>query len=111
VHLLLSRTCSGFATEPSSHNRLQLGRLCVPPATDISAQIGQRNSGRAAQLLVSLSIFQNHLNFLKVFLMRQTEIAAFDFPPVAAPTFTRAAIRFVASFAALIGVSLLLASL
>jgi hypothetical protein len=43
--------------------------------------------------------------------MRQTEIAAFDFPPVAAPTFTRAAIRFVASFAALIGVSLLLASL
>jgi hypothetical protein len=55
--------------------------------------------------------FQNHLNILKVLIMRQTEVSAPDFSPVAAPTFTRAAIRFVTSLAALIGVSLLLASL
>jgi hypothetical protein len=58
-----------------------------------------------------LSLFQNQLNLLKVFAMRQTEVAAPDFSPVAAPTFTRAAIRFIASLAALISVSLLLASL
>jgi hypothetical protein len=43
--------------------------------------------------------------------MRQTEVSTADFTPVAAPTFTRAAIRFVVSLAALIGVSLLLAGL
>jgi hypothetical protein len=43
--------------------------------------------------------------------MRQTEVSMADFSPVAAPTFTRAAIRFITSFAALIGVSVLLASL
>jgi hypothetical protein len=48
---------------------------------------------------------------LKVVIMPQTEVASSDFSPVTAPTFIRAAIRFVASLAALIGVSLLLASL
>jgi len=44
--------------------------------------------------------------------MRQTEAAAPDFSPVLpAPTFTAAAIRFVLSLGALIGVSLLLAGL
>jgi hypothetical protein len=48
---------------------------------------------------------------LKVFLMPQTEVAAPAFSPVPAPTFTAAAIRFAVSLAALIGISLLLASL
>jgi len=48
---------------------------------------------------------------LKVFIMHQTEVAAPDFSPLAAPTFAEATIRFVASIAALIGISLLLASL
>ncbi|WP_256451927.1 hypothetical protein [Microvirga sp. VF16] len=43
--------------------------------------------------------------------MPQTEVAASNFPPAATPTFTQAAVRFVVSFAALIGLSLLLASL
>ncbi|KLK89758.1 hypothetical protein DC522_12900 [Microvirga sp. KLBC 81] len=61
----------------------------------------------AARLVAN---FQNQLNFLKVFPMHQTEVAAPALPPGPAPTFTAAAIRFVASLAALIGVSLLLAS-
>jgi len=87
------------------------GRPCVPPATDTSAKIAQRNTRQVARWLVSLAISQNQLNFLKVFTMRQTEVAAPPFAPVLAPTFMAAAIRFVASLAALIGVSLLLASL
>ena len=43
--------------------------------------------------------------------MRQTTVAAPAFSPVVAPTFTAAAIRFVASLDALIGISLLLAGL
>jgi hypothetical protein len=43
--------------------------------------------------------------------MHQTEVTAPDFSPLSAPTFTGATIRFVASIAALIGISLLLASL
>ncbi|WP_457093558.1 hypothetical protein [Microvirga sp. P5_D2] len=43
--------------------------------------------------------------------MRQTEVAALDFSPAPAPTFTWAAICFVASLATLIGMSLLLASI
>jgi hypothetical protein len=48
---------------------------------------------------------------LKVFIMRQTDVAVPDFLAASTPTFTWAAIRFVVSLAALIGVSLLLASL
>ena len=43
--------------------------------------------------------------------MRQTEVAVPDFAPVPAPTFMAAAIRFVVSLGALIGISLLLAGL
>ncbi|MGF9764839.1 hypothetical protein AAII07_58205 [Microvirga sp. 0TCS3.31] len=43
--------------------------------------------------------------------MRQTEVTAPAFTPVPVPTLTAAALRFVASLAALIGVSLLLAGL
>jgi hypothetical protein len=50
-------------------------------------------------------------DFLKVFTMRQTEVAAPPFAAVPAPTFTWAAIRFVASLGMLVGISLLLASL
>jgi hypothetical protein len=53
---------------------------------------------------------QNQLPLLKVFIMPPTEVAAPVFAP-ATPTFTQAAIRFVVSFAALIGLSLLLAGL
>lgn len=55
--------------------------------------------------------FQNQLYFLKVFTMRQTEVTAPAFSPVPAPTFTAAALRFIVSLGALIGVSLLLAGL
>jgi len=58
-----------------------------------------------------LLISPNQLNCLKVFIMHQTEVTAPDFSPLSAPTFTWATIRFVASLAALIGISLLLASL
>jgi hypothetical protein len=58
-----------------------------------------------------LSIFQNQLILLKVFAMRQTEVAVPAFSPMSVPTFTSAAIRFVASLGALIGISLLLAGL
>jgi hypothetical protein len=53
---------------------------------------------------------QNQLQSSKVFIMPPTEVAAPVFAP-ATPTFTQAAIRFVVSFAALIGLSLLLAGL
>ncbi|WP_262299925.1 hypothetical protein [Microvirga sesbaniae] len=49
--------------------------------------------------------------FIEVFIMPPTEIAAPVFAPTHAPTFTQAAVRFVVSFAALIGLSLLLAAL
>jgi len=55
--------------------------------------------------------FLNQLHFLKVFIMRQTDVTAPAFPPVPAPTFTAAAMRFVVSLGALISISLLLASL
>jgi hypothetical protein len=47
---------------------------------------------------------------LKVFIMSQTQVAASDYSPDA-PTFMQAAVRFVIAFAALIGLSLLLAGL
>jgi hypothetical protein len=53
---------------------------------------------------------QNQQHSSKVFIMPPTEVAAPVFAP-ATPTFTQAAIRFVVSFAALIGLSLLLAGL
>ena len=74
-------------------------------------KIAQRNTRHVPRLLVPLALFQNQLNFLKVFTMRQTEVAAPPFAPVPAPTFTWAAIRFVASLGMLVGISLLLASL
>ena len=43
--------------------------------------------------------------------MPPTEVAAPVFAATHAPTFTQAAVRFVVSFAALIGLSLLLAGL
>jgi hypothetical protein len=55
--------------------------------------------------------FPEPSDFLKVFTMRQTDVAVPDFAPVPAPTFTSAMIRFVASLGMLIGISLLLASL
>jgi hypothetical protein len=55
--------------------------------------------------------FPEPADFLKVFTMRQTDVAVPDFTPVPAPTFTSAMIRFVASLGMLIGISLLLASL
>jgi hypothetical protein len=58
-----------------------------------------------------LSLFQNQLNLLKVFAMHQPKVAVPDFAPVPVPTFTSAAIRFVVSLGALIGISLLLAGL
>jgi len=45
-----------------------------------------------------------------VFIMPPTEVAASVFAPVT-PTFAQAAVRFAISFAALIGLSLLLAGL
>jgi hypothetical protein len=48
---------------------------------------------------------------LKVFAMRQTDVAADDFDLMLGTKLTQAAIRFVASVGALIGVSLLLACL
>jgi hypothetical protein len=47
---------------------------------------------------------------LPVLIMSQTQVAAPATSP-AAPTFTQAAVRFAVSFAALIGLSLLLAGL
>jgi hypothetical protein len=73
-------------------------------------QIGQRNPGRAARLLVSLVDFPQPAHS-KVFIMRQTQVAAPAFSPVPVPTLTGAAIRFVVSLGALVGISLLLASL
>ena len=43
--------------------------------------------------------------------MPPTEVAAPVFAPTHAPTFTQAAVRFIVSFATLIGLSLLLAAL
>jgi hypothetical protein len=43
--------------------------------------------------------------------MHQPEVAVPDFAPVPVATFTSAAIRFVVSLGALIGISLLLAGL
>jgi hypothetical protein len=63
-------------------------------------------------LLGSFSLISpNLLNCLKVFIMRQTQVTAPAISPVLAPMFTAAALRFVVSLAALIGVSLLLAGI
>jgi hypothetical protein len=57
------------------------------------------------------TFYQNQLHSLKVFTMHQTDVTASALSPVSTPTFMAAAIRFIASFGVLIGVSLLLASL
>ena len=54
--------------------------------------------------------FQSSPHSPKVFIMPPTDVAAPVFAPVT-PTFSQAAVRFVVSFAALIGLSLLLAGL
>jgi hypothetical protein len=54
---------------------------------------------------------QNKPYSLKVFIMPQTEVSAPHLPPVAAPRLMQATVRFVVSVAALISISLLLASL
>ena len=66
-------------------------------------------SGTTARPFVNFS--RTSSIFLKVFIMRQTDVAAPTFSPVPVPTFTAAAIRFVTSLGALIGISLLLAGL
>lgn len=98
---------------PRQNLSCSITQSCVPLATDIGTQIGQITSHRAARLLGSFFplISPDQLNCLKVFIMRQTNVAVPDFSPVPAPTFTWAAIRFVVSLGALIGVSLLVASL
>jgi hypothetical protein len=68
-------------------------------------------SGRATPLLASFADFPEPAEFLEGFHNASDRSRNACFPPVPMPTFTRAAIRFVASFAALIGISLLLASL
>src|SRR5829696_9036260 len=59
---------------------------------------------------ISFASFPKPAEVLKVFIMRPANVAAPAFSPVPAPTFTWAAIRFVVSLGALIGISLLLAS-
>ncbi len=54
--------------------------------------------------------FQSPPHSPKVLIMPPTEVAAPVFAPVT-PTFTQAAVRFAVCFAALIGLSLLLAGL
>jgi hypothetical protein len=60
--------------------------------------------------IASCAIFQNQLPLSKVFIMSPIQVAT-PAPSPAAPTFTQAAVRFAVSFAALIGLSLLLAGL
>jgi hypothetical protein len=86
------------------------GRLCVPPATDIGAEFGHMTRAERQDRPPLTPIFQNQLPLLTVFIMSQTQVATPDHSP-AAPTFTQAAVRFAVSFAALIGLSLLLAGL
>jgi hypothetical protein len=69
------------------------------------------HAGRAAgSIAATPTPFQNQPHSSKVLIMPPTEVAAPVFAP-AAPTFTQAAVRFVISFTALIGLSLLLAGL
>ena len=86
------------------------GRLCVPQDTDISAGIGHiTRAGRQDRSPLEPTS-PNQPPLSKVSIMSQTQVAAPDYSP-ASPSFTRAAVRFVISFAALIGLSLLLAGL
>jgi hypothetical protein len=72
----------------------------------------QADERRLSGSLIHVAVhFQNQLHFRKVFIMRQSAVTAPAFPPVPAPTFTAAAIRFVVSLGALISISLLLAGL
>jgi len=62
-------------------------------------------------LIAASAPFAELATFTEVFNMPPTEAAAPVFAPTPAPTFTQAAVRFVVSFTALIGLSLLLAGL
>jgi hypothetical protein len=61
-------------------------------------------------LIAPCALFQNQLPLLTVLIMSQTQVVTPEHSP-AAPTFTQAAVRFTVSFAALIGLSLLLAAI
>jgi hypothetical protein len=74
-------------------------------------QIAQKTLAKRHECSSLCRIVENQLHFLKVFNMRQTDVTAPAFSPVPAPRFTAAAIRFVVSLGALIGLSLLLAGL
>ena len=84
-------------------------RTCGLPVTDSSARIGHRAQAER-QDLSAAAPFPELTAFIKVLIMPPTEVAAPVFAPVT-PTFTQAAVRFAVSFAALIGLSLLLAGL
>lgn len=78
--------------------------------TDISPEIDHRARVERQARHILHPLCQNQLDSSKVLIMPPTEVAAPVFAP-AAPTFTQAAVRFAISFAALIGLSLLLAGL
>ncbi len=86
------------------------GPPCGLPATDIGAEIDHITRAERQGRSPLAPIFQNQLPLLTVFIMSQTQVATPATSP-AAPTFTQAAVRFSVSFAALIGLSLLLAGL
>lgn len=107
-------TCQG-RNRPIWHNAIEAvaSRTVVCPA-GYRHWVANRTdklppSGTTARIFLLIS--SHPLNCLKVFIMRQSQVAVPAISPVAAPTFTAAAIRFVVSFGALIGLSLLLASL
>lgn len=95
----------------------QDGPQAAPRPVLCPASYRQRRANRTNERPPSSSLvgcfvdFPEPAELIGVFLMPQTEVAAPAFPPVSVLRFTRAAIRFIASFAALIGISLLLASL
>src|SRR3712207_4811646 len=109
-----SRTCQR-RSRPAWHNAIQAeaSRTVVCPAGYRHRRANRTDklppSNTTARIL--LLIFSNQLNCLKVFIMRQSQLAVPAFSPVAAPTFTAAAIRFLVSLGALIGLNLLLARL
>ena len=88
----------------------------IGPAVCSSGDRHQRrnrphHAGRAAGLIASRAHFQNSTAFIEgVHHAADTRSQRLSIAP-AAPTFTQAAVRFAVSFAALIGLSLLLAGL
>jgi hypothetical protein len=81
--------------------------LCVIEGTDINPAIEHK-----APVIEVAESSRHHCPDsvqLKVFAMRQTDVAALRADPIITAKLMRASIRFVASVGALIGVSLLLA--